>query len=289
MPDDMNNLAFKIIWRVIAYPALLYIVFSLIIFYLYVHPRRYISVGKPSDYGVRFETVGFTTSDGLRLEGWFIPNNNSKKAVIICHGYPMDKGDVYGMASFLAKDFNLLLFDFRALGRSGGFFSTGGANETVDVDAAISFLAGKGFKKAGLFGFSMGASAILMSLNPAVAARVADAPYADLGKELDYVFKDYGAFRHPLIWLMKAWSILALGINMDRVSPLHRVAEMTTPVLLIHGENDTQVPVRAALALKAANPRAELWIIKNAGHGETHGAAGDAYEKRVTEFFQKNI
>ena len=285
----MNSLAFKIFWRVVAYPALICIIFSLIIFYLYVHPRRYKSEFKPSDFGAKFEAVKFTTSDGVRLAGWFIPNKNSKKAVIICHGYPMDKGNVYGMTSFLAKGFNLLLFDFRAMGESDGFFSTGGVKETGDVDAAIAFLAKKGFKKVGLFGFSMGASTILMSGNPAVTARVADAPFADIGGELDYIFKGYGVFRHPLIRLMKTWSILILGVNMDRVSPLQRAAEITTPLLLIHGDSDTQVPVQASLALKAANPRAELWIIKNAGHGETRAAAGYPYEKKVLDFFQKYL
>ncbi len=278
-----------ILWRVLAYPALVYLVFSLIFFYLYVHPRRHISEFKPSDFGSKFDQVRFAASDGVSLAGWFIPNKNSKKALVICHGYPMDKGNVYGMTYFLAKDFNLLLFDFRAMGSSGGFFSTAGAKETGDVDAAIAFLADKGFKKVGLFGFSMGASAILMSDNPAVAARVADSPFADIGGELDYIFKEYGAFRYPLIRLMKVWSVLFLGVNMDRVSPLRRAAGIRTPLLLIHGASDTQVPVQASLALKAAVPGAELWIIKGADHGETWAAAGYPYEKKVIEFFQKNL
>jgi len=41
------------------------------------------------------------------------------------HGYPMDKGNIFGMVSFLAKKYNLLLFDFRAMGKSEGFFTTG--------------------------------------------------------------------------------------------------------------------------------------------------------------------
>ena len=281
--------AYMILWRVIAYPALVYLVFSLIFFYLYVHPRRNISGFKPSDFGSKFDQVKFTTSDGVPLAAWFIPNKNAKKALVICHGYPMDKGNVYGMTYFLSKDFNLLLFDFRAMGSSGGFFSTAGARETGDVDAAIAFLADKGFKKVGLFGFSMGASAILMSKNTAVAARVADSPYADIGGELDYIFKEYGAFRHPLIRLMKVWSVLVLGVNMDAVSPLRLAAGIRTPLLLIHGAADTQVPVQASQALKAAAPGAELWIIKDADHGETWAVAGSAYEKRVTEFFNKYL
>jgi pimeloyl-ACP methyl ester carboxylesterase len=276
-----------ILWRIIAYSALICAVFSFILFYFYTHPKRYISPFTPSVFGLPFEAVKFTTADGVELAAWYIPNKNSKMAVIACHGYPMDKGNILGMVSFLTRDFNLLLFDFRAMGGSKGFFSTGGAKEVKDIDAAIAFLKDKGFQKAGLFGFSMGAAAALMSENPAVAARVTDSPFADVGGELDYVFEGLGALRHPLILMMKAWSRVILGVNMNRESPINKAAHLTTPTLIIHGDKDTQVPVDSSLKLKAACPGAELWIIKGAGHGESSGAAGRAYETRVTNFLKK--
>ena len=118
---------------------------------------------------------------------------------------------------------------------------------------------------------------------------MADAPFADIDGELDYVFKGYGVLRRPLIWLMKYWSFIFLGANMDRVSPLNRIAELTQPVLLIHGDKDTQVPVESSLRLKAANPRAELWIINGANHGETLAIAENSYKNKVVDFFQKNL
>ncbi len=239
------KLALMILWRIIAYSALICAVFSFILFYLYTHPKRYISPFTPAAFGLPFETITFTTSDGVGLAAWYIPNKKSKMAVIACHGYPMDKGNILGMVSFLTRDFNLLLFDFRAMGVSKGFFSTGGAKEVNDVDAAVAFLKDRGFKKAGLFGFSMGAAAALMSQSPSVAARVADSPFADVGGELDYVFGGLGALRHPLILMMKAWSRVILGVNMDRESPVNKAAHLTTPVLIIHGDKDTQVPVES--------------------------------------------
>jgi uncharacterized protein len=278
-----------ILWRIIAYSALICAVFSFILFYLYTHPKRYISPFTPSVFGLAFEAVKFTTTDGVELAAWYIPNKNSKKAVIACHGYPMDKGNILGMISFLARDFNVLLFDFRAMGGSKGFFSTGGVKELKDVDAAISFLKDRGFKKVGLFGFSMGAAAALMSNNPAVAARVADSPFADVGGELGRAFESMGALRHPLILMMKAWSLVILGVNMDSESPINKAAGLKTPTLIIHGDKDAMVPVGSSLKLKAACPGAELWIIKGADHGEAAGAAGRAYETRVTYFFNKAL
>ena len=108
-------------------------------------------------------------------------------------------------------------------------------------------------------------------------------------KPWNYVFGGFGPFRYPLVWLMKLWGRLLLGVNMDRVSPINTIAGLTAPALMIHGDADTQVPVEASFRLKAANPRVELWVIKGADHGQTRDAAGREYEARVSGFFDKNL
>lgn len=286
----MNPLVFKITWRLLFYPALLYVFFSLIFFWLYAHPKRYIGAYQPRDFGFKPESVKLKTADGIELDAWFLPHKTSRKAVIVCHGYPMDKGDVLGLTVFLAREFNLLYFDFRATGRSGGFFSTGGARETRDIDAAVKFLEGRGFGNgAGAFGFSMGGAAVLLSTNPAIKARVLDAPYADLAGELDYIFHSWGVWRGPLIALMKAWSFIFMGVDINSVNPAGSAAALTTPILLVHGDSDTQVPPANSERIKAANPAAELWVVKGANHGENWYRAGNEYERRIKAFFNKNL
>jgi pimeloyl-ACP methyl ester carboxylesterase len=285
-----DTLAFKIAWRLLFYPALVYVFLSLLFFWLYAHPKRYIGAYQPADFGFKPEAVTLQTADGVKLDAWFIPHKTSKKAVIICHGYPMDKGDVLGLTVFLAREFNLLYFDFRATGRSGGLFSTGGARETRDIDAAVKFLESRGFTRGvGAFGFSMGAASVLLSQNPAIKARVLDAPFADLGGELDYIFRPWGAWRRPLLVLMKTWSLVFMGVNINSVSPVKSAAALTTPILLVHGDADRQVPTENSVRIKAANPAAELWIVKGAGHGENWYRAGNEYEKRLKAFFNKNL
>ena len=287
---NTNSLFFKIGWRVIFYPALVYVTLSLVFFWLYAHPKRYTGSYKPEDFRLKPEAVTLTTADGIKLDAWFIPNKKSQKATIVCHGYPMDKSDVLGLTSFMARDFNLLYFDFRATGLSGGFFSSGGARETRDIDAAVKFLEDRGFKHGvGAYGFSMGAATVLLSENPAIKARVLDAPYADLAGELDYIFSPWGAWGKPLIALMKAWSLALMGVNINAVNPARSAAAITTPILLVHGDADTQVPLVNSQRIKAANPAAELWVVKGANHGENWYRAGHEYEKRLMAFFNKNL
>lgn len=285
----MKETSLALLIRIIAYPAAFYLVFSLLVFFLYTHPSRYVSPPLPADRDLKPESVRLRTSDGVELDAWFIPNRKSGKAVIICHGYPMDKGNVLGMAEFLARDFNLLLFDFRAMGGSGGFFSTGGWRETKDVTAAVEFLKAKGFARMGGFGLSLGAATLAMAQDEALKARVLDSSFANLFEELDFVFGWLGPFRHPLLGLMRTWNFLLLGINASAVAPEKFISAVKTPVLLIHGDLDSQVPVSGSLRLHEKNPAAELWIIKGAEHCQTRDMAGAEYDKRVLEFFNKNL
>lgn len=286
----MNSLFFKIGWRLLLYPALICAAISLVFLWLYVHPKRYPGDSRPEDFGLKPEALKLKTADGIELDAWFIPHKTSKQAVILCHGYPMDKSDILGFTRFLAKEFNLLYFDFRATGRSGGYFSTGGAWETRDIDAAVKFLETRGFKDGvGVFGFSMGGATALLSNNPAIKARALDAPFAELAKEMDYIFGSWGLWRKPLLAMMKAWSRVLLGVNIDLLNPITNTAAFAKPVLLVHGDADRQVPVGNSMAIKASNPSAELWIVKGAGHGDNWGRAGREYEERLTAFFKKHI
>ncbi|MDA8244472.1 MAG: prolyl oligopeptidase family serine peptidase [Elusimicrobia bacterium] len=285
----MNTLLFKIVWRLVVYPALAFAALSFVFLWIYIHPRRNVGHDKPETFGLKPRPLTLTTADGVKLDAWFVPREGSRKAVVICHGYPMDKSDVLGLTSYLNKDFNLLYIDFRAMGRSGGFFSTGGARETRDVDAAVSWLKDDGMDSVGIYGFSMGAATALLSTNPALKARVADSPFANLREALDGVFSPFGVLRRPLVGAMRLWGLLLTGSDIDEVSPEKSAASITTPVLLIHGDADETVNYSGSLRIKAANPAIELWIIKGAGHGETRYKALSDYEKRVRGFFLKNL
>lgn len=286
----MNGLAFKVAWRLLLYPLLALAALAFFFFWLYAHPRRHIGSYTPEDFGLKAEPLRLRTSDGIELDAWFIPHKTSRSTVIICHGYPMDKSDVLGLTSFLAREFNLLYFDFRATGRSGGFFSTGGARETRDIDAAAAFASGRLPGGAiGLFGFSMGGAAVLLSDNPAVKARALDAPFADLHGELEHIFAGWGPLRRPLLLMMRGWMLLFTGVDIRAVSPVGNAAAFAAPMLLVHGTLDGTVPPSNSAAIKAANPAAELWLVEGADHGQNHYTAPAEYERRLAAFFRSSL
>lgn len=258
-------------------------------FFLYTHPSRYQKSFTPKLFNLEFEDVIIKTQDNLELSAWFIPNDKSDKAIIVCHGYPASKENVLEMAEFLSKDYNLLYFDFRAMGRSQGNISSVGWNEKKDFRAAVDYLLNRGIKNIGAFGFSMGAAVILMSDFPEVKCLVSDSSYSNLEEMMYNVYKDYGMLQYPIVGVMKFWFRLILGFDVAKASPVKVIAQRNIPILLIHGENDSQIPVSHANQLYQANPKSELWIVPNAEHLTSYIDAIGEYEKRVREFFKNNF
>ena len=59
------------------------------------------------------------------------------------------------------------------------------------------------------------------------------------------------------------------------------------PLLLIHGDADTTVPLADAQRLVSlAGPGAEHWVVAGADHSQAHATAGQDYERRVVDFLR---
>ncbi|MBL7069283.1 MAG: alpha/beta hydrolase [Candidatus Omnitrophica bacterium] len=265
------------------------ILLSLYTFYLYTHPRRYITSVTPQDLNLNFEDLSLTTSDGIDLAAWLIPNKDSDAVIIVCHGYPADKGDVLQFASFLKDDYNLFFFDFRCMGKSGGTYSTIGDKERLDLAAAITYLKKRGFNKIGAFGFSMGGAVIIMVNSPDIKAAVTDSAFANLESLVHTAYGNLGWLRFPFVFFTKVHSRLFLNLDIKSVSSLKSMKELKFPILLIHAESDEIVSVDNALLLHSANPESALWIIPGALHGQTYSIMPEEYENKILSFFKTHL
>lgn len=258
-------------------------------FYNSIRPPKIVSRITPQELGLSYEEVLFKTDDNVTLAGWFIPHPSATKTIILLHGYPADKGDILPALSFLNKEYNLFLFDFRYLGQSEGTYSTAGAKETEDLLAAIKFLKGRGIEEVGLGGFSLGgAVAIMASPNaPQVKAIVSESSYASLDLMARELYR-IPILKYPLAYLTGLWAKLFLGIDLKKVSPAESARNLKIPILLIHSKNDDVIPFKSALLIQEAlkeNLRAEFWFEDNL----THGEFGREYQKRIESFFEKNL
>ena len=279
------------IWlKVLIFIVLFLIIFSFLTFLMSIHPKKIITNLEPSDLNLDYEEVAFKSADGVKLSGWFMPNKETKSAIIVMHGYPADKANLLGIAEFLAKDFNVFLFDFRSFGKSEGGYTTAGYLEKNDLLGAINYLEKeKNLTKIGLYGFSLGGAVALMTNHENVRAIVTDSAYARLSHMVEHMYRIFFIFKYPLIYLTKLYGIIILKIDIDNVNPVENIKNIKAPILLIHAEKDSQIPLNEAYLLHNANKKAEIWIIGNADHGMSHSINPEEYEKRVIGFFKDNI
>jgi uncharacterized protein len=86
--------------------------------------------------GVAYENVTFTTSDGLRLQGWYVPSKNGAAVI----AFPGRKGPQNQTRMLARHGYGVLLFDRRGEGRSEGEPNAWGWGGTKDIKAAVAFL-----------------------------------------------------------------------------------------------------------------------------------------------------
>lgn len=281
--------------------ALLIAALSVILVYANTHPPKYPLHVPPSVYKAGYEDVTFTTEDGVVLKGWLVKPAHRPKlspAIIICHGVGANKSDFTDLAASLARrGYYVLLFDFRGHGESGGSRTSLGYHEQKDVVASFNFLRGRSevdSKRIGIYGFSMGgATAILAAANTkAFSAVVADSAFTSLKDQArDAITGFYHLPAFPFLHLTILGYELYFQTSVAAISPVRVIANIApTPLFIIAGEGDRLIPAENGRKLfAAASEPKELWIIPGADHGGTLSAAGNEYEKRVGEFFDKHL
>ncbi len=244
------------------------------------------------------EDVSITTPDRSVLRAWSIrPHNGNGDSVILLHGLGDNRIGMTGYAQLLlAHGFSVLLPDARAHGNSGGDLATYGLIERNDIHQWFGFLSAHDRPRC-IFGFgeSMGAAELLqaLSVEPRFCSVAAESSFSTF-REIAYdrmgqpfhLGPWFGrtAFR-PGVEFAFLYVRLRYGLNMSQVSPEYSVAATRVPVLLIHGQIDSNIPIRHSRSIQAQNPGVVLWEVPNADHCGAISAAPKEFEQRLLARF----
>lgn len=260
------------------------------------------SNGVPSDYGLDYEDVSFTSRRGdITLRGWFIPGPDpTGPTVIFVHGLGGTRtsaGALLIASDLVEQGFNTLLFDLRGHGESDGDRVYGGYLEQFDVLGAFDYLVqARGIPpdKIGVWGNSMGAgtSALAAAEEPAIRALVLDSTYANVSELIAQE-----TARKTLIpeWvatvLTPGASLAAMvfyRIDVYDMTPEQAVEELDYPILLIHGEEDTRIPwSHSERVWKAAAEGSVMWRVPGVGHVKAFAAHPTEYVERLASYFRR--
>jgi pimeloyl-ACP methyl ester carboxylesterase len=94
----------------------------------------------PDRIGLPWRDVAFTTADGVRLHGWFLPASAPRQgSVLLLHGNAENISTHIASVAWLpGAGFDVLLFDYRGYGRSVGSPTLDGLHD--DFAAALATL-----------------------------------------------------------------------------------------------------------------------------------------------------
>lgn len=266
----------------------------------YKHEAEYLATRKWCE-NQHMKDIYIRSYDGLRLHGSYLPAQNPKRIILMCHGY---KGSSFGsiahMAEFLHKnDCSLILIDERCCGKSEGEYITFGAKEQYDVIAWIHWIHRKLQRKecslpVYLYGQSMGASAVLMAsahkLPSWVKGIVADCGFHSMRQQLSEMAMHWFHIHRIEIFLSKIdflCRILA-GFKMQDAATSGALRQNKIPILFFHGKDDTYVlPINSLMNYKLCRAPKELVLIPGARHLCCSYEAPEVYKKRLMNFFDK--
>jgi|SRR5579863_766427 len=248
--------------------------------------------------GAVLQDVSITAPDGAVLRAWAIhPQNWNGDVVILLHGLGDNRLGMTGYGQLLlAHGFAVLMPDARAHGVSGGALATYGLSERDDIREWFDFLAAREHPRC-IFGFgeSMGASQLLQSLDAEAhfCAVAVESPFANF-REIAYDRMGQPFHLGPWVgrtvlrpvvevaFLRARWKY---GLDMEKVSPEDSVAASKVPVLLIHGQVDSNIPVRHSRLIHARAPQTMFWEVPGADHCGAIGTAPAEFERRLLGWF----
>lgn len=244
------------------------------------------------------DNVSVTTSDGVALNAWSIePIHGNGDDVILLHGLADNRIGMTGYAQLLlAHGFGVLLPDARAHGSSGGDLATFGLLERDDIHQWFDFLVAHDHPRC-IYGFgeSMGAAQLLQSLavEQRFCAVAAESPFSNfheiaydrMGQPID-LGPWFGRFLlRPVVEFAFLYTRVKYKLDMSQASPENAIAHTRVPVLLIHGQIDSNIPVRHSRRIHAHNPGTVLWEVPRADHCGAISAAPQEFAQRLLNWF----
>ncbi|MBI6872038.1 alpha/beta hydrolase [Clostridium aciditolerans] len=255
----------------------------------------------------RFETlesydISIESSFGYKLAGTYIfnpkPTNNT---VIIVHGITASRWESMKYADmYLDMGFNVVVYDSRYHGKSGGNDISLGFFEKTDLDNIVKWVRWVNPNAIlGVHGESLGAVTALLQANldqtkKNVSFYVVDCPYSDISELLSMKLAGdekphLGLASGFILFYANMIALNKSGFSLYAVSPIKAIKNIKTPIMFIHGSNDTFIPASMSLELYLEKPGPKtIYISPDAEHAMSYFINKAEYTAKVKQFLIQN-
>ena len=253
--------------------------------------------------------IRFKARDGMELRGYLtLPRGKPEKAlplVVLPHGGPASRdapGFDWWSQAIAAQGYAVLQVNFRGSAGLGptlleAGYGQWGRKMQTDLSDGVADLVAKGVvdpKRVCIVGGSYGGYAALAgpTLDPGVyRCAVSVAGVTDL-RRLIIWSREHGGMSAERYWDRFMGVPDAGDPALDKYSPAKLAANASAPILLIHGADDTVVPIdqsrEMADALRRAGKPVELVELKSDDHWLSRGATRLQMLQATVTFLEKN-
>jgi uncharacterized protein len=265
------------------------VLFPTAIAYVVTHTAR-AEVPTPN-LGTAHKEVAFTTSDGLRLRGWFVPSRNGATVI----AFPGRSGPQKQTRMLVRHGYGVLLFDRRGEGASEGDPNTFGWHGERDLSAAAAFLRSRAdvdSERIGGIGLSVGGE---MLIRAAAGSDVFKAIIAEgaSGQSLRDGIAN-GELSADGI-LADATVTLATALFSNDLPPPSLKGEVAriapSAVFFVygeHGQGGTETKPNRGFYDAAREPK-QIWEVPDGQHIAGITTQPEEYERRVIGFFDRAL
>jgi len=220
--------------------------------------------------------------EGVSLKGWQCSASGTRRGTLVyLHGVADNRSSGAGVIErFARRGLDVVAYDSRAHGESGGDACTYGFFEKQDLRRVLDTIDPGPIV---LLGTSLGAAVALQQA--AVDARVSAVVAAETFSDLRTVATERVPFFFTQAVLARAFQVAEEQghFQVNAVSPLVAAAAITVPVLLIHGEADTNTsPDHSRRVFAALKGPKRLIVVPGAAHnGSLRAAVWDEVERWI--------
>jgi len=233
----------------------------------------------PDQFGLPYQNVNLVASDGVNLNGWFVPGEDLseeghgvKLTVLFFHGNAGNISHrIEKLAIFRGLGVNTFIIDYRGFGRSQGEPNEAGTYR--DAQAAHEYLTQQrklSAKSIVLYGESLGGAIAsdLASKQP-VGGLILEETFtstADVGQQM-FPFV-------PVRWLVR-----------NKYETIHKLPGIHAPLLIFHSREDTLIRFDHGERLFAAANEPKQFVELHGGHNDAFSVSALAYRSALSKFF----
>jgi uncharacterized protein len=234
---------------------------------------------------------------GYDLKVILMQPHQNNQYMIISHGVTENKvNSIKYMKLFLERGFNVLIYDHRRHGESGGNTTSYGYYEKFDLKTIVHWLKKEKGPNIllGIHGESMGAATMLLyagAVEDGADFYISDCSFSDFKEQLSYLLKRNTYLPpKPLLSIADFFLRIRQRYSLRDISPISAVHRIKQPVLFIHSKKDDYIlpSMTEALYQKKKGPK-KLFLAEKGTHAQSLNENKTNYEAAIDEFLHEFV